>query len=121
MGWTMGKRKTSGLVTPGGNEIKTQKKIPVGFRAMAEQMIKALDIHEGHWSIEFAFSSAASNVTINNGKEEKPALTTAILGMDLMKWDKPNNRSVDAAFINPAPGKEARRTPDPDQTSALLN
>ncbi len=110
MGWTMARQQPKGLINPQGKQIGTVKKHPLSFRALASLAVKALDIHEGHWSIELAFSSTASNVTINNGKEEKPALTTAIVGVDLMRFDKPNNRSIDAAMVNPAPGHKPRQT-----------
>ncbi|HEY6943939.1 MAG TPA: hypothetical protein VI431_02275 [Candidatus Acidoferrum sp.] len=77
-----------------------------GYTELAEILVKKLDIHEGLWGLYFEFSFGGANVpTAPDSKTLAPAALTLIKGVGVQRFDAPNNLTIDAAEVNPAPGK----------------
>jgi hypothetical protein len=72
------------------------------FKEIVTALIKSHDIHEGIWGLFVNFGINAQNMGPTEN-ELRPAAIIPILQMGLLKYDKENNLSVDAAKVNPAP------------------
>jgi len=74
------------------------------FPEIAEVLVKSQDIHEGYWGIAVKFGVGAVNAIGPSGKLVPTALVPA-LEMGIQRFDEPNDLTVDAAVVNPAPAK----------------
>jgi hypothetical protein len=72
------------------------------FKEIVTALVKSHDIHEGIWGLFVNFGINAQNMGPSES-ELRPAAIIPILQMGLLKYDKENNLSVDAAKVNPAP------------------
>jgi hypothetical protein len=80
------------------------------YKEVAEALIKKQGLHEGLWHIGVEFGLAAQNIRTPNGFA--PAAIIPVNKIGLSRTEEPNNMTVDAAKVNPAPGgamKEASR------------
>ncbi|HLA12890.1 MAG TPA: hypothetical protein VJ023_20055 [Pyrinomonadaceae bacterium] len=77
------------------------------YKEVAEALIKKQDIHEGFWGIGIEFGFGAQNVKTPKGYA--PAAIIPVQKIGLNRWDEPNNMTVDAAQVNPAPATKLRR------------
>jgi hypothetical protein len=71
------------------------------FKEIATALIKFHDIHEGIWGIFVNFGMHAQNMGATEN-ELRPVAMIPIQQMGLVKYDKENNLSADAAKVNPA-------------------
>lgn len=82
------------------------------YKEVATALIKHQGIHEGLWGIGIEFGFTAQNVPILGPEGQRNVAPAAILPVQkigLNRWNEPNNMTVDAAEINPAPMTKARR------------
>lgn len=89
------------------------REIVFSYKEIAETLIKKADIHEGTWGIVIRFGFGATNVNTNEiaGTETLiPAAIASVREIGIQRFDTPNNLTVDAAIVNPAPSKVAEKT-----------
>jgi hypothetical protein len=72
------------------------------FQEIVTALVKLNNIHEGIWGLFVNFGINAQNLGPTE-TELRPAAIIPIMQMGLMRFDKENNLSVDAARVNPAP------------------
>ncbi len=78
-------------------------------KEIAEALIVRQGLHEGIWGIHVRFGLAATN--IGAGEDDlNPAAIIPVVEIGLQKMEKVTNISVDAAVVNPKPGKAAKKT-----------
>lgn len=80
------------------------------YKEVAEALIKKQGLHEGLWHIGIEFGFAAQNIRTPNGFA--PAAVIPVNKIGLTRTEEPNNMTVDAAEVNPAPSgpmKEASK------------
>jgi len=73
-------------------------------KELAEILVKAASIHEGHWAVFIEFGLGAANLPVGDsagGIEIKPAAIVPVNKIGLLKFDEPTPLSVDAATVNP--------------------
>jgi hypothetical protein len=74
------------------------------YKEVAEALVKQQGLHEGLWGVSVEFGLAAQNLpTSPDGKTVLPAAIVPIQRIGLNRWKEPNNLTVDAAEVNPAP------------------
>jgi hypothetical protein len=79
-------------------------------KEVVEALVKKQNIHEGIWGIYIEFGLAAIN--INSGADGKTVTPSAIAGVQkigIQRFPEPNNLTVDAAVVNPAPKTLGRK------------
>ena len=95
----------TGLVNPLGESISTVKSYDFTHRELAELLIFAKGIHEGHWQIDVRFHANTKNVHYEEGKkggpESCPGMLMTVLNIGLTRKKEATNRTVDAAKVNP--------------------
>ncbi len=69
-------------------------------KQLAEILIKAQDLHEGHWGISVTFGLSAGNVGNATG-DMFPSALIPITELGIQRFDEPNAMTVDAAIVNP--------------------
>ncbi|HEV2879706.1 MAG TPA: hypothetical protein VGX24_00235 [Pyrinomonadaceae bacterium] len=75
-----------------------------GHQEVVEALLKKQGIHEGLWSISIEFGLAAVNIPLGvDTKVLMPAGMSIVQHIGIKKVDEPNNLTVDAAEVNPAP------------------
>ena len=82
------------------NEPAPEQHIMLTLRDMTEILIKHNKLHEGIYSLSFEFKVSVGAV----GPEPKSAYPGAIIGVSrvgIIKTNKENIHSVDAAIVNP--------------------
>lgn len=80
----------------------------IGFKELAELLIRERGIHEGHWGIFVRFALSAANVNVEpaDGSASTRLAPTAlvpIVELGIQKYAEPLEFTVDAAEVNPAP------------------
>ena len=91
-------------------------------RELAEVLVKAADIHEGHWAVFIEFGLGGANLPIGDSDgrlEVKPAAIVPVNKIGIQKHDEPMPLTVDAALVNPdvsaaRQGKRKRAIEVPD-------
>jgi hypothetical protein len=76
------------------------------YKEVATALIKHQGIHEGLWGIGVEFGFTANNVPIVGPEGQRnfaPAAILPVQKIGLNRWSEPNNLTVDAAEVNPAP------------------
>ncbi len=81
--------------------------IVFSYKEVATSLIKSQGIHEGLWSLFVKFGLNAANIG-ENDDSLRPAAVIAILEIGLMKGEKENSVTVDAAKVNPKPADDAK-------------
>lgn len=78
-------------------------RISFTFQEIAEQLVKAKGLHEGHWGVSVTFGLAAQNVPANvDGNDTLvPAALIPVFNIGINEFDKPNGLTVDASKVNP--------------------
>lgn len=75
------------------------------LRALAVALVKAADLHDGHWMPAFEFANSATNMRFQPSPGAPALLTPAavsfITGVRLVRLEEPNDLTVDAAEVNP--------------------
>lgn len=69
---------------------------------VVEALIKRQDLHEGLWGLYIELGLGAGNFGPDD-KSLTPGAIISISRIGLIKVDQPNNLTVDAAVVNPAP------------------
>ena len=69
-------------------------------KELAEQLVKAQGIREGHWGLYMEFGTKGTNVGISPG-QMMPAAIVLINSIGIQRFDEPNGLTVDAAEVNP--------------------
>lgn len=69
-------------------------------KQLAEILIKAQEIHEGHWGVSVRFGLSAGNIGDASG-EMFPSALIPITELGIQRFDEPNALTVDAAVVNP--------------------
>ena len=77
------------------------------FTEIAEMMVKQQGIHEGNWLVLLKFGIGAANAPVATG-ELRPTALVPVMDIGLQKTEEPNPLSVDAAVVNPRPGKQKK-------------
>jgi hypothetical protein len=72
------------------------------FTEIAELLVKKQGLHEGLWAITIRFGLNATNIPGPTG-DLLPTAILPVVEMGLIKFEKPNSLTVDAAKVNPAP------------------
>ena len=80
------------------------KQIIFRHTELAEMMVKQQDIHEGLWSIYLKFGIQGANLG-PTPEDILPAAIVPVLEIGIQRVNKANRLTVDAAIVNPAPGK----------------
>jgi hypothetical protein len=79
-------------------------------KELAEALVKKQNIHEGLWGIYIEFGLGATN--INSGSDIKvltPSAIASVQKIGIQRFAEPNNLTIDAAVVNPAPKTTARK------------
>lgn len=85
------------------------ERIMFELRDVAEALVKTQGLHDGLWGIAVEFGLAAQNVpTGPDGKTFSPAGIAMIQKLGIQRWKEPNNLTVDASKVNPAPKRSAK-------------
>lgn len=75
------------------------------LRALAIALVKAAEVHDGHWMPAFELGHTATNMRYQGSPGAPPLLTPAsivfVKGVRLVRVEEPNDLSVDAAEVNP--------------------
>jgi len=74
-------------------------------KEVVEALIKQQGIHEGIWGLWVKFGIQGANVGAGL-TNLVPAAIVPVLEIGLQKFEEVTNLSVDAAEVNPAPGKK---------------
>ena len=72
-------------------------------KEVAEALVKAAGVHEGHWMLIATFGLGAGNV--GNGPDDEntvPAAIIPLLGVGIERTEAANALTVDAALVNPS-------------------
>ncbi|MBI3630895.1 MAG: hypothetical protein HY221_00980 [Candidatus Sungbacteria bacterium] len=69
---------------------------------LVEALIKRQNLHEGLWGLYVEFNLGAGNFGTDDNSLT-PGAIISISKIGLIKADQPNNLTVDAAAVNPAP------------------
>jgi len=69
-------------------------------KQLAEILIKAQDIHEGHWGLSVSFGLSASNIVDASG-EMFPSALIPITELGIQRFNESNALTVDASVVNP--------------------
>jgi hypothetical protein len=84
-------------------------------KRLTELIVKAEDLHEGHWMLAISFGLAPGNFGPND-EAMSPGAVLAITHIGIQRVDpavSPSGLTVDAAFVNPLPtpkvGKRLRK------------
>ena len=77
--------------------------IVFSHKEVAAALIKEQDIHEGLWGIYIEFGIGAANIGDTPGADVTPAAIVPVQKIGLQRFEEPNNLTVDAAEVNPAP------------------
>ena len=78
------------------------KSLTFTHKEVVEALIRYNNLHEGLWGLYVEFGLAAANM--GQGTEDLlPAAIVPIKKIGLTRSNKPNNLTVDAAEVNPAP------------------
>lgn len=83
------------------------KQIAFSYKEVAEMMVKQQGIHEGLWGIFLRFGIQGANLG-PTPEDILPAAIVPVLEIGLQKLAEPSRLTVDAAVVNPAPGKQKR-------------
>lgn len=76
------------------------------YKELAELLVKQQNIHEGLWGIFIRFGLGAANVGEAPGGDTLiPAAIVPVREIGIQRFEEPNNLTVDAAVVNPAPSK----------------
>jgi hypothetical protein len=88
----------------------------ISFKRLAEVIIKERGIHEGLWGIYARFGFVASIINVEQAPEAlaelssdvppaklAPGVVVPLLEIGIQPFQKPNDFTVDAAEVNPAP------------------
>ncbi len=75
---------------------------------VAELMVKAQGITEGHWGLLARFGISGANVQTAEGKL-LPSAIVPILELGIQKFEQPSSLTVDASKVNPAPKKRTSK------------
>ena len=71
-------------------------------KEVAEALVKAAGIHDGHWMLVATFGLGAGNVGKGPDDEDTaPAAIIPLLGLGIQRTEGPNALTVDAAAVNP--------------------
>jgi len=78
------------------------KQIVFSHKEVAELLIKKQGIHDGFWGIYFELGLAGGAIPSQpSGGAVVPAAMVLIQKIGILKFDKPNSLTVDAAEVNP--------------------
>jgi hypothetical protein len=77
------------------------KTIAFSHKEVAEALVRYNDLHEGLWGLYIEFGLAAANVAPETGGDLLPTAIIPIKKIGLMRFDEPNNLTVNASEANP--------------------
>jgi len=78
------------------------RQIVFTHREVAEILVKKQGIHEGFWGIYFELGLTGGAIpTPSSGDVVIPAAMVLINKVGIIRFDKPNSLTVDAAEVNP--------------------
>jgi hypothetical protein len=90
------------------------------YREVAEALIKKQGVHEGLWGIYIEFGMGAANIPADpSGQVLLPAAIIPVSKIGIQRFDKPNSLTVDAAEVNPPPGRDPK-PPREAETTPLV-
>ena len=81
-----------------------QTQITFTHKEIATALVKAQGIHEGIWAVFIKFGLRGMNVGANED-DLQPTAVVPVLAVGLQRAESLSNISVDAAVVNPAPGR----------------
>ena len=73
------------------------------YKEVVEALIRYNNLHEGLWGLSIEFALAAANVAPELGGDLLPTAIIPVKKIGLTRSNEPNNLTVDAAEVNPAP------------------
>ena len=73
------------------------------YKEIAEALVKQQGIREGLWGVYLEFGIAAANINAAPDADVTPAAIVPVQRMGLQRFELPNNLTVNAAGVNPAP------------------
>lgn len=88
-----------------GTLIKRSRYI-TSLKEIATCLVRLHKIHEGHWRMQFRYDISAANVNFGDVGPTIAAFTP-LVETALQRCPEPNEYTVDAAEVNPAPVPDA--------------
>lgn len=87
---------------------KESPRLEFTFKELAELMVKAGNIHKGHWAIYVTFGLGAANI---KGADTpiRPTALIPVTALGIQEVSTPTELSVDAAQVNPAPKRKGKK------------
>lgn len=91
-------------------KVPKKKKFGIDWKSLAALLLKAMDIHEGHWEVYLEFERAAmkANFQTASGVVFCPGVLSAVTAIGIIQVDPPPEglaetrpMVVDAAVVNP--------------------
>ena len=77
-----------------------RSQVILNYRDVARAIIKAQNIHEGHWRVALTFGQVAG-VNADIAGHLIPAAFVPVMSISLVQDDEPNDLTVDASEDNP--------------------
>jgi hypothetical protein len=85
--------------------------ITFSYKEVVEALLKQEGIHDGIWALSVEFGFGAANINTDpSGETVAPASIVTVQKIGLVRAEKLDNISVDAAEVNPAPKTTAKQT-----------
>ena len=82
-------------------QVKTEH-VDFNWQQVAIALVRAQGLHEGLWRVGMRFDLRAANVTVAQDVMV-PGAFVPVMGMNLMRVEKADYLTVDAAAVNPRP------------------
>lgn len=80
-----------------------QNEIRLTWKRVAEMLVKANELHEGHWRAALSFGTASGfNAKMSGDLPPLPSVWVPVMGLSLIREKEPTELTVDAAAVNPA-------------------
>lgn len=92
---------TADETTPSAKRKQLPRILRLSHRQVAEALVKAYRIHEGHWRVYYQFGQPAG-LNANLAGQVRPSVLIPVVELGLMRDEEPNVLTVDAAEVNPA-------------------
>ena len=86
--------------------MATPDRYTFNYKEVVEALIKQQGLHDGEWVINLEFGLQAGNFGPNDD-DLRPGVLVPIMKIGIQRTDHRSNLSVDAAIVNPKPGKKA--------------
>lgn len=80
------------------------------YSEIVEALVRKQGLHEGVWQLRIEFGLSAANIKqVEGSKDATPSAIIPVVKIGIQRGNELNNLSVDAAVVNPRPGRSATK------------